>query len=388
MHTTRKFGTMSKSLHKNRSQLLWLITGLALVLLSATEPVRAERIKDLASVAGVRTNQLVGYGLVVGLDGTGDRTTQAPFTTQTLINMLQQLGITLPPGTNLQLKNIAAVTIHTELPAFAKPGQTLDVTVSSIANAKSLRGGTLLATPLKGLDGQTYAIAQGNLVVVGLSAEGRDGSNISINVPSVGRIPNGATVERSVPNNFAQNGYLTLNLHRADFTTASRLAASVNELLGDSTAQAIDAMSVRIIAPETTSARTAFISTIENIEVDPGMAPARVIVNARTGTVVISSGVTVLPAAVSHGTLTVAISEDFDVSQPGPFARRGDTVTTPDTRIDIQADTTGAFLVKGGTDLNQVVQAINEVGAGPADVVAILQALKEAGALRAELVII
>lgn len=379
---------MRKFSYTNRPQFFWLFMALALILFSAVEPVRAERIKDLASVAGVRPNQLVGYGLVVGLDGTGDRTTQAPFTTQTLINMLERLGISLPPGTSLQLKNIAAVTIHAELPAFAKPGQTIDVTVSSIANAKSLRGGTLLLTPLKGLDGETYAIAQGNLVVVGLSAEGRDGSNISINVPSVGRIPNGATVERSVPNNFAQNNFLTLNLNRADFTTASRLATSVNNLLGEGTAQAIDAMSVRIIAPGDATSRTGFISTIENLTVDPGLAAARVIVNARTGTVVISSGVTVLPAAVSHGTLTVSISEDFDVSQPGPFARRGDTVTTPDSRIDVGADTTGAFMVKGGTDLNDVVQAINEVGAGPADVVAILQALKEAGALRAELIII
>jgi flagellar P-ring protein precursor FlgI len=317
---------MSNSLQTNRTQFFWLLISLVLILFSAVEPARAERIKDLASVAGVRANQLVGYGLVVGLDGTGDRTTQAP--------------------------------------------------------------GTLLLTPLKGLDGETYAIAQGNLVVVGLSAEGRDGSNISINVPSVGRIPNGATVERSVPNNFAQNGFLTLNLNRADFTTASRLATSVNNLLGEGTAQAIDAISVRIIAPGTAASRTAFISTIENIAVDPGLAAARVIVNARTGTVVISSGVTVLPAAVSHGTLTVSISEDFDVSQPGPFARRGDTVTTPDSRVDVGVDTTGAFMVKGGTDLNEVVQAINEVGAGPADVVAILQALKEAGALRAELIII
>jgi len=379
---------MKRSLHTNRTQFFWLLMGLVLILFSAVEPVRAERIKDLASIAGFRPNQLVGYGLVVGLDGTGDRTTQAPFTTQTLINMLQRLGISLPPGTSLQLKNIAAVTIHAELPAFAKPGQTIDVTVSSIANAKSLRGGALLMTPLQGLDGQTYAIAQGNLVVVGLSAEGRDGSNISINVPSVGRIPNGATVERSVPNNFAQNSFLTLNLNRADFTTASRLATSVNNLLGDGAAQAIDAMSVRIIAPGTAASRTAFISTIENIAVDPGLAAARVIVNARTGTVVISSGVTVLPAAVTHGTLSVSISEDFNVSQPGPFARRGNTVTTPESRIDVQVDTTGAFMVKGGTDLNQVVQAINDVGAGPADVVAILQALKEAGALRAELIII
>jgi flagellar P-ring protein precursor FlgI len=374
--------------HNTRSQLTWLFLCLLLVLISGLEPARADRIKDLVSVAGVRTNQLVGYGLVVGLDGTGDRTTQAPFTTQTLINMLERLGITMPPGTNLQLKNIAAVTVHSELPPFAKPGQTIDVTVSSIANAESLRGGTLLAAPLKGLDGQVYAIAQGNLVVGGLGTSGRDGSSVTVNVPSVGRIPNGATVERSVPGAFANNEALILNLHRPDFTTATRLANRINELLGVGTAQPMDPISIRVLAPTTPSERISFLSVIENLEFMPGEAPARVIVNSRTGTVVISAHVRVMPAAVSHGSLVVSISEDFDVSQPEPFARRGQTVVTPDTGIDVTQQESRMFLFEPGVDLNEIVQAVNEVGAAPGDLVAILEALREAGALRAELLVI
>ncbi|RMF95837.1 MAG: flagellar basal body P-ring protein FlgI [Gammaproteobacteria bacterium] len=360
----------------------------ALLLLVAAGESRAERVKDLTTVSGVRHNQLIGYGLVVGLSDTGDRTTQAPFTTQTLINMLERLGITLPPGTNLQLKNIAAVSVHADLPPFAKPGQTIDVTVSSIANAKSLRGGTLLATPLKGLDGQVYAIAQGNLVVGGLGVEGSDGSRITVNVPTVGRIPNGATVEREVPTSFASSDMLTLNLNRPDFTTASRLADAINQYLGAGTAMPVDATSVRVAAPADTAERISFLSVVENLEFTPGEAPARVIVNSRTGTVVISSHVRVMPAAVSHGSLVVSIAEDFDVSQPGPFARRGDTVVTPDTAIDVNQEGSRMFLFEPGVDLNEIVRAVNEVGAAPGDLVAILEALREAGALRAELLVI
>jgi len=378
--------------HRNTStagrQLSWLLLGLALVLLSMPGESRAERIKDVASVAGVRSNQLVGYGLVVGLDGTGDRTAQAPFTTQTLVNMLQTLGITLPPGINLQLQNIAAVAVSADLQAFAKPGQTIDVTVSSLANAESLRGGTLLITQLKGLDGQTYAIAQGNLVVGGLGTSGNDGSRISINIPSVGRIPNGATVEREVPNSFAAGDFLQLDLHRPDFTTATRLAARVNEMLGGGTANPIDSTSVRIAAPISTSQRIAFMSEIENLSFEPGEAPARVIINSRTGTVVISANVRVTPAAVSHGSLVVSITEDFDVSQPGPFARQGDTVTTPSSSIDITQEGSRMFLFEPGVELDEIVRAVNEVGAAPGDLVAILEALREAGALRAELLVI
>ena len=371
-----------------RQQLSWLLLAVALVLLAAAGEGRAERIKDMATVAGVRSNQLIGYGLVVGLDGTGDRTTQAPFTTQSLINMLERLGVTLPPGTNLQLKNIAAVTVSADLPPFSKPGQTIDVTVSSIANAKSLRGGTLIATPLKGLDGNTYAIAQGNLVVGGLGTSGNDGSSVTVNVPSVGRIPNGATVEREVPNNFTASDRLTLNLHQPDFTTATRLAETINEHLGAGTAAPLDPTSIQIAAPLSASERISFVSIIENLEFTPGEAPARVIVNSRTGTVVISSHVRVLPAAVSHGSLVVTISEDFDVSQPAPFARRGQTVVTPDTSIDVKQEGSRMFLFEPGVNLDEIVRAVNEVGAAPGDLVAILEALREAGALRAELLVI
>ncbi|MDH3977740.1 MAG: flagellar basal body P-ring protein FlgI [Gammaproteobacteria bacterium] len=379
---------MNKIHDNRRSQIIWILLGFLLIFVGSAESARAERVKDLASFSGVRNNQLVGYGLVVGLDGTGDRTTQAPFTTQTLVNMLEQLGITLPRGINLQLNNIAAVAVHADLPAFSKPGQTIDVTVSSIANAESLRGGTLLITPLKGLDGQIYAIAQGNLVVDGLGISGRDGSSVTVNVPSVGRVPNGASVEREIPNTFAARDHLRLNLNTPDFTTVTRLSNRINEMMGAGTAQALDSTSVRISAPAIVNDRISFVSVIENIEFTPGEAPARVIVNARTGTVVISAHVRVLPAAVSHGSLVVSISEDFDTSQPAPFARRGRTTVTPDTEIDVTQQNSNMFLFEPGVDLNDIVRAVNDVGAAPGDLVAILEALRQAGALRAELLVI
>jgi flagellar P-ring protein precursor FlgI len=369
-------------------QTAWLLTGMMLILLQFASEARAERIKDLAAVAGVRTNQLVGYGLVVGLDGTGDQTTQAPFTTQSLISMLERLGVTLPPGTNLQLKNIAAVAVHAELPAFSKPGQTIDVTASSIANAKSLRGGTLLITPLKGMDGQIYAIAQGNLAVGGLGISADDGSSVTVNVPSVGRIPNGATVERAVPTQFAGTDALMLNLHQPDFTTATHLAETINKLLGQGTAAPLDPTSIRVAAPAAAADRISFLSAIENLEVTPGEAAAKVIINSRTGTVVINSQVRVMPAAVSHGSLVVSITENFDVSQPQPFAERGQTVVTPDSNIEVAQGDGHMFLFKAGVELNDIVKAVNEVGAAPGDLVAILEALHEAGALRAELLVI
>jgi len=379
---------MNRQSEQIRRHTLFLLLGAVLILMLQTGPAHADRIKDLATVGGVRENQLVGYGLVVGLDGTGDQTTQAPFTTQSLISMLERLGVTIPPGTNLQLKNIAAVVVHASLPPFAKTGQTVDVTASSIANAKSLRGGTLLLTPLKGLDGQIYAIAQGNLAVGGLGLTGEDGSKISINIPSVGRVPNGAIVEREVPTILGDAQVLTLNLHQPDFTTSIRLADSINALLGAGTAIANDPVSVSVRAPESQAARMGLISTIENLEVTPANAPARVIINSRTGTVVINASVKVSPAAVSHGSLMVSITEDFDVSQPQPFAESGQTVVTRNSNISVDQAENRMFLFHPGVELNDIVQAVNQVGAAPGDLVAILEALHAAGALHAELIVI
>jgi len=379
---------MRKQREQIRRHTLILLAGTMLALALQMAPAHADRIKDLATVAGVRGNQLVGYGLVVGLDGTGDQTTQAPFTTQSLISMLQRLGVTIPPGTNLQLKNVAAVAIHTSLPPFAKVGQTIDITVSSIANAKSLRGGTLLISPLKALDGQVYAIAQGNLAVGGLDVSGADGSNITVNVPSVGRIANGATVEREVTTIIGDADVLTLNLRQPDFTTSTRLAETINGLLGAGTAEARDPISVQVRAPASQADRISLISTLENLELTPGAAAARVIINARTGTVVINSSVQVSPAAVSHGSLVVSITEDFDVSQPQPFSENGETVVTPQSNVEVSQGDNRMFLFKPGVDLNDIVEAVNQVGAAPGDLVAILEALHEAGALRAELIII
>lgn len=346
-----------------------------------------ERIKDLATIAGVRDNQLIGYGLVVGLDGTGDQTTQAPFSTQSLKNMLNQLGVTMPDGVNPQTKNMAAVMITADLPPFAKPGQRMDITVSSLGNAKSLRGGTLLMTPLKGADGQVYAIAQGNLTVGGFGAGGADGSRITVNVPSVGRVPNGATVEREVPTSFAQGDHLTLNLRRPDFTTSYRMVDVINSRFGADVAQSLDGSSVQVRAPRDPSQRVAFVSMLENLTLEAAEPPARVVINARTGTVVMGAGVTVRPAAISHGNLTVTISENPAVSQPGALAG-GQTVVVPQTDVAIEQDRNRMFLFEPGTALGDIVEAVNEVGAAPGDLVAILEALREAGALRAELVVI
>jgi len=354
-----------------------------------TDQAHADRVKDLASVAGVRDNQLVGYGLVVGLDGSGDQTTQAPFTVQGIVNMLTQFGVTVPPGTRMQLKNVAAVTIHAELPAFAKPGQKIDITVASIGNAKSLRGGSLLMAPMRGADGNVYAIAQGNLVVGGFGASGADGSKVTVNIPSAGRIPNGATVERAVPNDFLTQESIVLNLHVPDFTTSMRLAQQINQTMGEDTAQSLDAVSVAVRAPVNALHRTAFVSALENLEVEPGETQARVIVNSRTGTVVIGSNVRVTPAAVSHGSLVVTIGERPFVSQPSaPFSDAGTTVALPVSDVTITQEDASMFLFEPGTSLDEIVQAVNRVGAAPGDLVAILEALKQAGALRAELVII
>ncbi len=355
--------------------------------LALTTVANAERVKDIASVAGVRSNQLIGYGLVVGLDGTGDQTTQTPFTVQSLKSMLLQLGITLPPNTNPQLKNVAAVMVSADLPPFSKPGQSIDVTVSSVGNAKSLRGGTLLMTPLKGADGQVYAMAQGNLIVGGFGASGNDGSRITVNVPSVGRIPNGASVERSVPTAFDSGPSVVLNLHTADFTSATRVVEAINRMIGPGTAQAQDATSVRVNAPMDPAQRVSFVAMLENIEVQPGEAAARIIVNSRTGTVVIGQHVKVMPAAVAHGNMTVTISERPAVSQPAPFSG-GETAVVPRSDIRIEQENNRMFLFDPGVSLDEIVRAVNQVGAAPGDLVAILEALKQAGALRAELIVI
>jgi flagellar P-ring protein precursor FlgI len=350
----------------------------------ASFQAHSERIKDLAGIAGVRSNQLVGYGLVVGLNKSGDKT---KFTGQSLRSMMARLGINLPAGVDPKSKNIAAVAVHADLPAFAKPGQMIDVTVSSIGDAKSLRGGSLLMTPLKGADGQVYAIAQGNLVVGGLSAAGADGSSITVNNPSVGRIAGGASVERSVPSPFAQHNELIFNLHSSDFTTANRMVEAINKVLGANTAKAMDATSVRVGAPRDVSQRVTYVSMIENINVSPDDAPARIIVNSRTGTVVINNKVRVQPVAISHGSLTVTISENPQVSQPNALAA-GQTVVNPQSDIQVEEEKPHMFVFNPGVSLNEIVDAVNKVGAAPSDLVAILEALKAAGALRAELIII
>lgn len=363
----------------------FFLAGLLGLLLPIT--AYAERVKDLATVAGVRENQLVGYGLVVGLDGTGDQTAQTPFTIQSIRNMLLQMGITTPENTNPQLKNVAAVMVSASLPPFAKPGKTIDVTVSSIGNAKSLRGGSLIMTPLKGADGAVYAMAQGNLVVGGFGAETKDGSSISVNVPSVGRVPNGATVEREVVSPFLTDAALTLNLHRSDFTTATRMAQAIDGVLGAGSATAVDGSSVRVASPADPAQRTSFMAVVENIELSPGEAAAKVIVNSRTGTVVIGQNVHVSAAAVTHGSLTVTISNDPIVSQPAPLSG-GQTAVVPNSQIDVKEEKNKMFLFDPGVSLNDIVEAVNQVGAAPGDLVAILEALKEAGALRAELIVI
>lgn len=372
-----------------RTKIL-VATGLAILLFMQAMPAQAERIKDLAAVAGMRDNQLIGYGLVVGLDGSGDKVGQVSYTAQSLKNMLTQLGIVLPPGVKPKPKNVAAVMLTATLPPFIKKGQKIDITASSVGNAKSLRGGTLLMSPLKGADGKVYAIAQGNLVVGGLGVEGADGSKVTINIPSVGRIPKGAIVERTVNNKIGEGDKFTLNLFSADFTTASRLATAINKQFGIATAQAIDPISVEVKAPPQESNKIAFLSMIENLTLDPGDAAARIIINSRTGTVVISSHVMVSPAAVSHGNLVVTISEQTQVSQPAPFTRGGNATTevVADSELMVEQGNNRMFMFDPGTNLNDIVQAVNQVGASPGDLVAILEALKEAGALKAELIII
>lgn len=348
--------------------------------------VQAERIKDIAKVQGVRANPLIGYGLVVGLNGTGDGS--SPHTVQSLRSMLSRLGVNIPQNISLQSKNVAAVAVHTELPAFSKPGQTLDITVSSIGSARSLRGGSLLITPLQGVDGKVYAIAQGNIIVSGFGVEGEDGSRVTVNITSVGRIPNGAIVERAVETPFGKMQELVLNLRYPDFSTSDIVAKNINKAIGPGTAYSIDAGSINVQAPKDLAQRVAFIAMLENLEVIPAEPPARVIINARTGTVVIGRHVRVLPAAISHGSLTVTITENRAVSQPAPLSEGGETVVVPRSDINIVQSDKRMFKLDLGVSLDDVVRAINQVGAAPGDLVAILEALKKAGALRAELIVI
>lgn len=357
-------------------------------LLATTAPslVRAERLRELASVQGVRDNPIIGYGLMVGLDGTGDQTMQTPFTTQSLSNMLAQLGVTIPEGKNMQLKNVAAVMVTATLPPFARPGQTIDVTVSSMGNAKSLRGGTLLMTPLKGADGQVYAIAQGNMVVGGAGASA-NGSKVQINQLSSGRIPNGALVERAIEAPVGGDGAFSLELNRSDFGTAQRAVDAINRQFGAGSADAMDARVIRVRAPESPAERVSFLARLEDLEVTPTQAAARVVINARTGSVVMNQAVRVNDCAIAHGNLSVVINTEPVISQPAPFSN-GTTVAVPTSQISVNQGGGALQVVKGGASLADVVKGLNTLGANPQDLVSILQAMKSAGALRAELEII
>ncbi|MBE0621531.1 MAG: flagellar basal body P-ring protein FlgI [Burkholderiales bacterium] len=364
-------------------------TCLLVLLLLLSGAVRADRIKDLVSIEGVRSNQLIGYGLVVGLDGSGDQTTQTPFTVQSVVNMLTQLGVSLPPATNLQLKNVAAVIVTSALPAFVRPGQTIDVTVSSMGNAKSLRGGTLLMTPLKGGDGQVYAVAQGNILVGGVGATSAGGgTSVQVNHLSVGRISAGATVERGVPTELGQGAHINLELNTTDFSTTSRIVDVINSRFAPGTAMAVDGRLIQVRAPAAPDERVTFLSQIESLEVTPARSSAKVVVNARTGSVVMNQTVMVDAFAVAHGNLTVVVSSEPVISQPSPFSTQGQTVQAERAQIEIRSDKGGLAVVKQSASLGEVVKALNAIGATPQDLLAILQAMKAAGALRAELEII
>lgn len=364
-----------------------------LVLISAlcfgplARSAHADRLKEMARVQGVRDNQLIGYGLVVGLDGSGDQTTQTPFTTQSLQAMLSQLGVQLPPGTSLQLKNVAAVMVTATLPAFTRSGQTIDLTVSSLGNAKSLRGGTLLMTPLKGADGQVYAIAQGNVLVGGVGAAA-NGSKVQVNHLAVGRVPSGATVEREVATTIGRGEYIYLESNTTDFNTSRQIAEVINAFVGPELASAVDGRVVRVRAPVEQDKRVEFLARLENLEIVPAKSAAKVIVNARTGSVVMNQTVTIEPCAVAHGNLSVIISTEPVISQPNVLSLRGDTVQAQRSNIEIREDKGGLVTMPAGVSLAEVVKALNSIGATPQDLLAILQAMKSAGVLRADLEII
>jgi flagellar P-ring protein precursor FlgI len=376
---------MSANMKKN---VRAIITGLLMLSMTFALPVQvhAERLKDLAGIQGVRQNQLMGYGLVVGLDGSGDQTTQTPFTVQSIISMMQQLGVSIPVGTSLQLKNVAAVMVTTSLPPFAQPGQTLDVTVSSMGNAKSIKGGTLLMTPLKGADNQIYAMAQGNVLVGGVGASA-NGSKAQVNHLSVGKISAGATVERAVPTSIGQGGMIHLELNTSDFSTATKVVEAINKKFGAETAAALDGRVIQVRAPQMSDQRVAFLGALESIEVTPAQNAAKVILNARTGSIVMNQAVTLDTCAIAHGNLSVVINTDNAVSQPNALSD-GQTVATGNSNISITKEGGQLLMLKAGASLAEVVKALNSIGATPQDLLAILQAMKASGALRADLEII
>ena len=376
----------------NLRSLRWLQLRLgcvAVALLGAMAPAQAQaavRIKEVASVQGVRPNQLVGYGLVVGLDGTGDQTTQTPFTTQSLNAMLQQLGVTIPQGTGMQLKNVASVLVTATLPAFAQPGQQIDVVVSSMGNSKSLKGGTLIATPMRGADGEIYALAQGNLVVGGAGASA-GGSKVQINHLSAGRIPLGAQVERSVPTPLNEGDTINLGLNASDFQTARRVAQVINSKMGTGLATALDGRTVQVRAPVDPGARVGFIADLEELPLEFSAPAAKVVINARTGSVVLNQSVTIGPCAIAHGNLSITISSTPVISQPNPLSQ-GQTVVAQKSNITINQEPGNVIQIPASPQLADVVKALNTLGATPGDLLAILQAIKAAGALNAELEVI
>tara|TARA_A100001011_G_C14301805_1_gene841124 strand:- start:675 stop:1802 length:1128 start_codon:yes stop_codon:yes gene_type:complete len=353
----------------------------------------SDRLKDLTSIAGVRSNQLVGYGIVVGLNGTGDG--NIGLTLQSMQSMVSRFGLVTDTA-GLNGANTAAVMVTADMTAFAKPGQTIDITVSTLGKASSLRGGTLLMTPLLGADGETYAIAQGNLVVGGLGVTGQDGSSVVVNIPTVGRVPRGATIEKLVETPFLKSDNIILNLHQSDFSTSLEVSNAINEIFGPDVSVPLDASSIKVRSPKDPAQKVAFVSLLENIEVEPSRPKAKVIVNARTGTIVIGGDVRVTPSVVTHGSMTVRVNEDQNVNQNNNLAMNsdqvvvtpGDATTTPDTEIDVDEEVAKAFIFDPGVELSEIVESINAVGASASDLVAILEALREAGSLRAELIII
>ena len=369
---------------KKESILFFLSILLYGMTLALPKVGHAERIRDLATVQGVRSNSVMGYGLIVGLDGTGDQTMQAPFTGQSLNNMLSQLGITVPAGTNMQLKNIAAVMVTAELPPFARPGDKLDIVVSSVGNAKSLRGGTLLMTPLKGADNQIYAIAQGNILISGAGAQA-GGSRVQVNQLNGGRISAGATVEREVPNDFATQNIVRLQLNETDFSLAQQISDAINQRYSSGAALPEDARTVRLFAPPDGPSRVRFLANIQDIPVKVNVQDAKVIVNSRTGSVVMNRHVSLDSCAVAHGSLTVEVMQNNIISQPDTPFGGGETVVVPQTDISVRDSGGSLQHVRSSTDLNAVIRALNSLGATPNELMSVLQAMKNAGCLRAKL---